>query len=89
MYAGYVPRSHANKGRRTTQGEKRKNMKQRLTEEQDRRRLKGLRILARIIVRAHLTSQLNGNVGMKDPRDDSTGDSVVHGVHGKELGDAA
>lgn len=28
----------------------------RLTKEQDRRRLKGLRILARIIVRAHLKS---------------------------------
>jgi len=31
-----------------------KNMKQELTEEQDRRRLKGLRILARILVRHRL-----------------------------------
>ncbi len=50
-----------------------------LTEEQDALRLKGLRILARIIVRAHLSSQLNGDAGEKNPSDDHDGDSVVHG----------
>lgn len=35
-----------------------------LTEEQDAMRLRGLRILARIIVRAHLSSLANGNGGL-------------------------
>lgn len=35
-----------------------------LTEEQDAMRLRGLRILARIIVRAHLSSLVNGDGGL-------------------------
>ena len=37
---------------------------QHLTKEQEAMRLKGLRILARIIVRAHLSSLANGNAGL-------------------------
>ena len=50
-----------------------------LTEEQDALRLRGLRILARIIVRAHLSSQLNGDPGEKNPAEDPDGDSTIHG----------
>ena len=37
---------------------------QHLTKEQEAIRLKGLRILARIIVRAHLSSLANGEAGL-------------------------
>ena len=40
--------------------------KQRLTQEQDEIRLRGLRILARMIARAHLDSLAGGPVGQRD-----------------------
>ena len=71
MYVATTP--YPREGRNALKG------KNHLTEEQDALRLRGLRILARIIVRAHLTSQLNGDAEKSDPPDDSTGDPVVHG----------
>ncbi len=50
---------------------------QHLTEEQEAMRLRGLRILARIIVRAHLSSLANGEGGLND------------GVSGNDADDSA
>ena len=55
-----------------------------LTEEQNALRLKGLRILARIIVRAHLNSQLNGGAVRKDSPGDPDGDSIEKEVHRRD-----
>ena len=41
----------------------------RLTREQEQIRLKGLRILARIIVRAHLRSLMEKDAGRNTPKD--------------------
>ena len=60
-----------------------------LTEEQNAQRLKGLRILARIIVRAHLTSQLNGTVEGKDSPGDPDGELIVNEVHRRDEGNVA
>ena len=88
MLLGIIVPDRAERHRRTTPGNPKVatlSRKQKLTPEQEKIRLRGLRILARMIARAHLESQGEGGVLAGDF--DGDGPAVLDGDDPREDGE--